>query len=135
MPAAAHALLTRYFNALNERDSRACLALLSADVLLDINQGPREQGVQAFADYLERSQRCYRESIDNLQILTEPSGQRAACEFTLSGEYLSTDDGLPDACGQSYQLTAASFFEIRDGKIARVSQHFNLPEWLAQVDF
>jgi hypothetical protein len=27
--------------------------------------------------------------------------QRAACEVTLSGEYLRTDDGLPDACGQS----------------------------------
>jgi len=135
MSTAAHDLLTRYFNALNERDSRACLALLSADVLLDINQGPREQGVQAFADYLERTQRCYRESIDNLQILTEPSGLRAAGEFTLSGEYLSTDDGLPEACGQSYQLAAASFFEIRDGKISRVSQHFNLSDWLAQVDY
>jgi steroid delta-isomerase-like uncharacterized protein len=135
MPAAAHALLTRYFNALNERDSRACLQLLSDDVLLDINQGPREQGVQAFADYLQRMQRCFRETVDNLQIFTEPNGQRAASEFTLSGEYLSTDDGLPDACGQSYQLAGASFFEIRDGKISRVSQHFNLPEWLAQVDF
>ncbi len=134
MPAAAHALITRYFNALNERDSRACLALLTDDVLLDINQGPCEQGLPAFADYLARTQRCYRESIDHLQILTEPSGQRAACEFTLSGEYLSTDDGLPDACGQRYQLTAASFFEIRDGKISRVTQYFNLPEWLAQVD-
>jgi steroid delta-isomerase-like uncharacterized protein len=135
MPAAAHALLTRYFNALNERDSRACLELLSDDVLLDINQGPREQGVQAFADYLQRTQRCFRETVDNLQIFTEPNGQRAASEYTLSGEYLSTDDGLPDACGQSYQLAGASFFEIRDGKISRVSQHFNLPEWLAQVDF
>ncbi|HZX52897.1 MAG TPA: cytosolic protein [Pseudomonas sp.] len=104
-------------------------------MLLDINQGPREQGVQAFADYPERTQRCYRESIDNLQILTAPSGQRAACEYSLSGEYLSTDDGLPDACGQSYQLTAASFFAIHDGKICRVSQPFNLPEWLAQVDY
>jgi steroid delta-isomerase-like uncharacterized protein len=135
MPAAAHALLTRYFNALNERDSRACLELLSDDVLLDINQGPREQGVQAFADYLQRTQRCFRETVDNLQIFTEPNGQRAASEYTLSGEYLSTEDGLPDACGQSYQLAGASFFEIRDGKISRVSQHFNLPEWLAQVDF
>ncbi|MEK8081446.1 cytosolic protein [Pseudomonas sp. XK-1] len=104
-------------------------------MLLDINQGPREQGVQAFADYPERTQRCYRESIDNLQILTAPSGQRAACEYSLSGEYLSTDDGLPDACGRSYQLTAASFFAIHDGKICRVSQPFNLPEWLAQVDY
>jgi len=135
VPIAAHELISRYFSALNEHDSRACLALLSADVLLDINQGPSEQGVQAFADYLERTQRCYRESIDNLQILTEPSGQRAACEYSLSGEYLSTDDGLPDACGQSYQLTAASFFAIHDGKICRVSQYFNRPEWFAQVDY
>ncbi|MDH1265553.1 nuclear transport factor 2 family protein [Pseudomonas sp. GD03944] len=131
----ANELVTRYFHALNERDARACLALLSDDVCLDLNQGMREEGRQAFAAYLARNQRCYRESFDNLVILGEPSGRHAACEFTLSGEYLATDDGLPDACGQSYQLQAATFFEIRDGLICRVSQHFNLPEWLAQVDF
>lgn len=134
MSLTSHELVARYFSALNERDSRACLALLSDDVQLDINQGPREVGRKAFADYLTRSQRCYRESAEELVILGEPSGRHAACEFTLRGEYLATDDGLPDACGQSYQLLAATFFEIRDGLICRVSQHFNLPDWLAQVD-
>jgi ketosteroid isomerase-like protein len=74
MPATGHALLTRYFNALNERDSRACLDLLSDDVLLDINQGPHEQGVQAFAEYLERMQRVFGDTVDNLQILKNPMG-------------------------------------------------------------
>lgn len=134
MLAAAQELVNRYFNALNERDSRACLALLSDDVILDVNQGGREQGRAAFAAYLERSQRSYRETAEDLVIMAEQKGRHAACEYTLAGEYLLTEDGLPEACGQPYRLSAGAFFEIRDGLICRVSQHFNLPEWLAQVD-
>ncbi|MGH6805807.1 MAG: ketosteroid isomerase-related protein [Ensifer adhaerens] len=134
MPATAHALLSRYHQALNERDTRACLALVSEDVLLDLNQGAREVGRAAFAAFIERTQRCYRESIEDPVILGEPSGRRAACEFTLNGEYLATDEGLPDAFGQRYRLAAGAFFEIRQGRIARISHYFNLPDWLARVD-
>jgi len=134
MPAITHDLLTRYYQALNERDRKACLELVSDDVLLDINQGAREVGRKAFDAFLERTQRCYRENIEDLVILGEPSGRRAACEFTLNGEYLATDDGLPDAFGQRYRLAAGAFFEIRGDRIARISHYFNLPEWLAQVD-
>lgn len=67
-------------------------------------------------------------------ILAEPQGRHAACEYQLVGEYLATDDGLPEACGQRYALRVGAFFEIRDGLISRITLHFNLPDWLAQVD-
>ena len=35
--------------------------------------------------------------------------------------------------GQTYVLPAGAFFEIRDGKVARISNTYNLNDWIAQV--
>jgi hypothetical protein len=40
---------------------------------------------------------------------------------------------MPPAHGQKYTLPAGAFFTLRDDKIARVSNFYNLPDWLAQV--
>jgi steroid delta-isomerase-like uncharacterized protein len=50
------------------------------------------------------------------------------------GEYLQTDEGLPPAKGQKYRLPAGAFFEIRDGKVARITNYYNLQDWIAQVE-
>jgi steroid delta-isomerase-like uncharacterized protein len=49
------------------------------------------------------------------------------------GEYLATDEGLPEANGQTYVLPAGAFFTLRDGRVARISNYYNLQDWLAQV--
>lgn len=49
------------------------------------------------------------------------------------GTYLATDEGLPEAQGQTYELPAGAFFTFRDGLIARVSVYYNLADWTAQV--
>ena len=51
----------------------------------------------------------------------------------MNGTYLATDDGLPEAKGQTYRLPAGSFFTLKDGKIARVTTYYNLADWIAQV--
>lgn len=129
----ARSLLQRYYQAFNAQDMKAFLELLTEDVVHDINQGGREEGKAAFASFMEKMNRCYREQIVDLAILTEPSGKRAAAEFTVLGTYLVADSGLPPASGQTYRLPAGAFFEIRDDKIARVSNYYNLEDWLAQV--
>jgi steroid delta-isomerase-like uncharacterized protein len=40
---------------------------------------------------------------------------------------------LPEARGQSYSLPAGAFFDVRGGKIARVTTYYNLQEWIRQV--
>ena len=72
--------------------------------------------------------------IEPLVMLVAPEGRHAACEYRVTGEYLATDDGLPEACGQRYEMRVGAFFEIHNGLISRISLHFNLPDWLAQVD-
>lgn len=133
MPDTARSLLQRYYDAFNAQDMDAFLELLTDDVVHDINQGRREEGKEAFAAFMAKMNRSYREQITDLVILTEPSGKRAAAEFTVLGTYLVTDEGLPAAKGQTYRLPAGAFFEIVDGKIARVSNYYNLEDWLVQV--
>ncbi len=129
----AETLIRRYYDAFNAGDEAAFLALLAGDVVHDINQGGREVGREAFARFLSRMNRCYRERIADLVVLTETSGTRAAAEFTVHGTYLDTDEGLPPARGQQYVLAAGAFFTLRDGMVARISNHYNLPDWIKQV--
>ncbi len=130
---AAADLIRAYLDAFNRGDRPAMLALLSEDVAHDINQGGREVGRDAFAAFLARMDRCYRERLTDIVVMAEPGGARAAAEFVVEGEYLATDEGLPEARGQRYRLPAGAFFAIRAGRIARVTMFYNLTDWIAQV--
>lgn len=131
--AAARQLIETYYAMFNSGDREAFLDLLTEDVVHDINQGGREVGVPAFRSFLIRMDRCYREQIKGLVVLTDEAGDRAAAEFTVHGAYIDTDEGLPAASGQTYVLPAGAFFTLSDGKVARISNTYNLPEWIRQV--
>ena len=66
-------------------------------------------------------------------IFVSEDGARAAAEYVVNGTYLETDEGLPEANGQTYRLPAGSFFTLKDGKIARVTTYYNLADWVRQV--
>jgi steroid delta-isomerase-like uncharacterized protein len=102
-------------------------------VVHDVNQGQRERGRTAFASFMQRMNACYSEQIADLVIMSSADGRRAAVEFTVLGTYLKTDEGLPPAQGQNYRLPGGAFYEIRGGKVARVSNYYNLQDWLNQV--
>jgi steroid delta-isomerase-like uncharacterized protein len=129
----AETLIQSYYDAFNAKDVEGFLALLTDDVVHDINQGERETGKAAFRVFLERMNRCYEEKIVDLFVMTNADGSRAAAEFTVLGVYLESDEGLPPAEGQRYSLPAGAFFEIRDGKVARISNTYNLNDWIRQV--
>ena len=133
----ADALIRAYYAAFNRGDMPGFLSLLTDNVAHDISQGGRQTGRDAFARFMEHMNRCYAERIEDLVVLTEPAGQRAAAEFTVHGTYRSTDPGVPPgtapARGQGYVLPAGAFFTLRDGRIARVSNHYSLADWVAQV--
>ena len=99
----------------------------------DINQGGAETGLEAFRAFLERMDRCYREQVCDLVVFASEDGTRGAAEFYIEGQYLSTDDGLPPATGQRYRLRVGAFFDLKDGKVRRITNYYNLHEWLRQV--
>lgn len=127
------ALIARYYAAFNAMDIEAILACLTDDVAHDINQGARETGKDAFRAFLGRMDHAYSEQLRDIVIMTSTDGARAAAEFMVHGVYKVGDEGFPPAHGQSYVLPAGGFFDITDGKIARVSVYYNLTYWIAQV--
>ncbi len=126
-------LVLTYYAAFNRGDWESMLALLADDVAHDLNEGPREIGREAFAAFLGRMNASYREQLRNIIVLASLDGDRAAAEYVVHGEYLNTDEGLPPANGQTYELPGGAFFEIRDDRIARVTNYYNLQDWIRQV--
>ena len=135
MSQATQQLLERYYAAFNAGDWNTFLGLLGEDVVHDVNQGARETGRASFARFMERMNTCYSEQIADIVIMSTADGRRAAVEFTVLGTYKQTDEGLPPATGQKYRLPGGAFFDIdvRNGKVARVSNYYNLQDWLKQV--
>ncbi|AQZ32844.1 nuclear transport factor 2 family protein [Ectopseudomonas toyotomiensis] len=126
-------LVQAYYAAFNAGDMPAFLDLLADDVVHDINQGERQVGKATFTAFMDKMNRCYRERLTDIVVMQNAAGDRAAAEFIVHGEYLADDEGLPPANGQTYVLPAGAFFEIKHGKVARISNYYNLNDWVAQV--
>jgi steroid delta-isomerase-like uncharacterized protein len=126
-------LITNYYAAFNAGDMQTFESLLTDDVAHDINQGGRETGKAAFRAFMQRMNGAYREHLTDIVVFANADGSRAAAEFIVNGEYLASDPGLPPAHGQKYRLPAGAFFDVRDGKVARITNYYNLQDWIAQV--
>ena len=111
--------IEEYYQAFNRGDRDAMLSMLTDDVVHDLNQGNREVGIDAFRAFLSRMDSCYSEQLHDIVVV--------------HGLYHHTDEGLPAAAGQIYVLPGGAFFDIRDGKIARVTNYYNLEDWISQV--
>jgi steroid delta-isomerase-like uncharacterized protein len=127
------ALIRRYYEAFNAGNNDGMIACLTDDVIHDVNQGERRQGLDKFKAFNARMDHHYKEKLENVVVMVSKDGARAAAEFNVHGVYKATDSGLPEAKGQTYVLPAGTFFAIRDGRIARVTTYYNLTDWIAQV--
>ena len=126
-------VIRAYFDAFNAGDVNGMLACLTDDVAHHVNEGQVRTGKALFADFCAHMARCYAEELTDMVIFATPDGTRAAAEYTVNGTYLQTDGDLPAARGQSYRLPAGSFFDVREGRIARVTTYYNLADWVRQV--
>lgn len=127
-------LILAYYAAFNRRDWKGMVSLLTDDVVHDPNQGQRATGREAFAAFLAKMERCYVEQLGNILVTATQDGTHAAAEYVVSGEYRADDEGLPQARGQRYSLNGGAFFGVRGNRIARVTNYYNLQEWMRQID-
>lgn len=126
-------LITAYYAAFNKMDVESFLSLLTEDVEHHINQGQIEKGKLAFRKFMGVMDEHYQEKLVDLVIMVNEDGSRAAAEFTIEGIYKKTQEGLPLAHGQKYRIPVGAFFTIREGKVARIANFYNLPDWIQQV--
>ncbi|MBL8702852.1 MAG: nuclear transport factor 2 family protein [Alphaproteobacteria bacterium] len=131
--AATRKLIATYYERFNDQDVEGFLALLTPGVVHEISQGGSEKGKAKFRAFLGHMNACYRERVSDLAVMTSADGSRAAAEFRLDGRYIKTDGDFVAAKGQRYRLRVGAFFVIKGGRIARISNHYNLKDWLRQV--
>lgn len=124
-------LIEAYLAAFNAHDPEAMFALLSEDVVHEINEGPTEVGLAAFRKFKAHMDHCYREQLQETVIMV--NGDRGCLDFMCEGTYLQTDSGLPEARGQTYRIAGCAIFHCSAGRITRIVSYYNLREWLRQV--
>ncbi|MDP3261409.1 MAG: ketosteroid isomerase-related protein [Tabrizicola sp.] len=127
------ALIRRYYDAFNAGAPDAMLACLTDDIEHRVNEGTPRIGRGKFAEFCSHMGISYRETLTDMVLLSTDDGTRAAAEFIVHGTYLQTDPGLPEARGQTYILPAGAFFEVRGGRISRITTFYNLNDWVRQV--
>lgn len=130
---AAKTRIAAYYDAFNAQDPAGMLACVTDDVEHRVNEGGIRRGAALFAEFCGHMGVSYRETLKDIVIFADETGGRGAAEFVVHGTYLQTDPGLPEARGQGYVLAAGAFFDLRDGKISRVTTFYNLNDWIAQV--
>jgi len=126
-------LIARYYAAFNAGEPAGMLALVSDDIEHRVNEGDTRRGRAKFEEFCAHMGVSYREELRDMVIFASEDGSRAAAEFTVHGEYLKTDPGLPEANGQRYILPAGAFFDVKNGVITRITTFYNLADWTAQV--
>ena len=127
------ALIQRYYDAFNAGNAAGMLECLTDDIEHRVNEGAHRAGKVLFAEFCSHMGVSYRETLKDMVVFANDAGDRAAAEFVVHGEYLQTDPGLPEAKGQRYILPAGGFFDVRGGRIARITTFYNLNDWIAQV--
>lgn len=125
--------IKRYFAAFNAGDVDTMLDCVSKDVAHHVNEGQIRKGREKFAEFCAHMNRCYKEELTDMVVFEAEDGTRASAEYIVNGTYLATDEGLPEAQGQTYRLPAGSFFDLAEGKITRVTTYYNLADWVKQV--
>lgn len=129
----AKQLIADYLDAFNAGDGDRMLSLLHDDIEHHVNEGTVREGKEEFRAFCAHMAESYKESLTNIVIFANETGDRAAAEYIVNGTYLKTDAGLPPAAGQTYTLPAGSFFAIKEQKIQRITTYYNLADWIRQV--
>lgn len=126
-------LIKNYYDAFNKKDMFRFFNYLSDDVSHGLNQGPVQKGVPAFRNFMAEMDACYDEQVVDLVVFESSTPGRFSAEFVIKGTYLKSQKGLPPAKGQKYQLPVGAFFEVKNGKVSRITNYYNLNDWIAQV--
>lgn len=126
-------IVKQYYNYFNQKDYQGMLALLHPDVRHEPNQGEVRIGLEKFSEFLQHMDESYEETLTDQIYYTEPANTRVACQFVVNGIYKKGEDDMPKAHHQTYVLPAASFLEVLEGKITRVTTYYNLPLWIKLV--
>src|SRR6185369_3021333 len=81
--AATAALIRDYYEAFNSGNTDGMLAFLTDDVIHDVNQGERRQGIEKFRAFNARMTHNYKEDLKDIVVMVSKDATRASAEFNV----------------------------------------------------
>lgn len=99
-----------YYRCFNNKDWAGMLALLSADIRHDVNQGETRVGVDLYRSFLAHMDDCYDERLDDLVFFTEPLGGAWPANSPCTAYKNRRSYARPER----YTLPAGAFLEVAD---------------------
>lgn len=127
-------LIRRYYQKFNEAKFGEMIDLLAEEVQHDLNEGETQIGKPAFTAFMKVMDAHYSEQAVELEVFAGDHADRFAAEFFIEGKYKKAQTGLPEARNQPYRLRVGAFFEVKNGRISRVTNHYNLRQWIKMVE-
>lgn len=127
-------IVKQYYAEFNDRNWEGMLNLVAEEILHEPNQGEPREGKEAFKEFLANMEECYEETLTNLSFyVNEDDANKIAVSFTVNGQYMKSQEGLPEAEEQAYILPASAFIDVKEGRIIRVATNYNLELWIELV--
>lgn len=127
-------LVQKYYDAFNQKDVNAILALCSDDVINDPNQGDSQVGKDKLKAFLEGAWAHFDEKVSEVVFMANKDESKIASEYLVHGTYYKTKPGLFPATQQKYEISPTTVFTIKNGKIARMTRYYNTKLWLDMVN-
>lgn len=126
-------LIETYYKNFNEMAFEQMTSLLDENVVHEVNEGEPQKGLATFKKFMGVMDEHYREQVKELVVFASSDPTRFAAEFYIDGVYTKTQAGLPPANNQKYYIRVGAFFEVKNNKITRVTNHYNLANWIKAV--
>ena len=126
-------LIKKYYDHFNKQEFDQMIGCLDKNIVHELNEGDSQEGLDAFKAFMKVMDAHYSEQVKELLVF-EGNANRFAAEFFIDGVYKKSQDGLPEAKNQKYYIRVGAFFEVKDQKITRVTNHYNLKNWIEVVN-
>ncbi len=127
-------VVQQYYEAFNKKDIDAILALCVENVQNDPNQGDPQVGKDKLKAFLETAWAHFDEQVSELVIMANADQSKIATEYLVKGTYYNSKPNLFPATNQYYEIYPTTVFTIKNGKITRMTRHYNTKQWLDIVN-
>jgi len=126
-------IIENYYQSFNQGNLDKMLELVAEKIVHEVNESQTQNGKALFKEFLNIMDEHYQEQVKNLVVFSSSTPDRFSAEFNIDGIYKKTQEGLPEAKNQKYFIRVGAFFEIQSGLITRITNYYNLKNWIQAV--
>ena len=122
-----------YYLAYNAEDIEGQIKLMTDNVVYHSNSDKIRTGADAYRKYTAGLFQEIDEKCIDIKYFVDENQGIVTAQSRAEGKYVTSSEGLPKAKGQKYNIPVVEVFEIKDGKITKLSTYYNEDLWKTQI--